>query len=79
MTMIPFLGKYLNKTYQGYPCITSRDIDDQRITKSDWIRAFWPIACKAEFPQTWSLHWETDTCKDFHFRLLPAKSNNEII
>ena len=58
------------------PIITFRGIDDQRIPKSDWIRAFSDITCAAEFFQIRSLHCEKDTGKAFHFRLLPAERNS---
>ena len=74
--MVTLHVKYLNQTHQGYPYITFRDVDDQRIPKSDWIRAFWHITCTAEFSLIQGLHWETDTGKAFHFRLLPAERNS---
>ena len=76
--MVSLHGEYLNAKYHKYPCITSKDIANQRIPKSDWIRAFWHITCEAEFSQIQSLHWKTDTCKPFHFMLLPPKYNNKI-
>ena len=59
---------------QGYPCIPSKDISDQRILQSVWMRVFWPITCEVEFVQIWGSHSEKKNCQVFHFRLLPAKS-----
>ena len=55
-------------------CITSKDIDDQIILQSDWMRAFSPITCEPEFPQIWGLCKKTENCDALPFRLLPAKS-----
>ena len=35
-----FFGEYLHSKNQRYHCIASRDIDNQRILQSDWMRAF---------------------------------------
>ena len=56
LEMLSFLDEYLHTKNQRNWCITSRDIDDKRILKPDWTRAFWPIACTPEFSQTWDLH-----------------------
>ena len=61
---------------QVYPCFPSRDIYNERILQSDWMRAFWPLNCKTEFSQTRSLHRATGNCSVFHFGLLPAQSND---
>ena len=57
----------------------SRYIDDQRILKSDWTRAFWPITYEPKFSQIWGFHKKIENYKIFPSRLLPAKSNNRIL
>ena len=69
------LGEYLYVKKKRYRSITSEDIDDQRTLQSDWMTAFWPVTCESEFFQIWGLDRKTKSNNDFHFWLLPAKSN----
>ena len=59
------------KKNEEYPYIPFRDTDDQIILKTNWMRAFWSISCKAEFSQIRSL--QGGKGKAFHFSLLPEK------
>ena len=51
----------------------------QGIGPPTWKRAFWPIICESEFSKILDFQRKTDNFKVFHFRLLPAKSNNKIL
>ena len=76
--MLPFLGEYLYVKNKRYRSITSEDIDDQGTLQSDWMTAFWPVTCEPNFFQIWGLHRKAKNNIDFHFWLLPAKSNDKI-
>lgn len=75
--MLLFLGDYLHAPNKMYRCFPPRDIDDQRILRSDWMRAFWPVTCQTNFSQLQILYRKTKNFKVFQFRLLPAKSNEK--
>ena len=44
--------------------------------ESDWMRAFWPMTCKSNFPQIWGLLMKTENYLFSSF--FPAKSNDKI-
>ena len=75
--MLLFLGDYLHAPNKMYRCFPPRDIDDQRILRSDWIRSFWPVTCQTNFSQLQILYRKTKNFKVFQFRLLPAKSTEK--
>ena len=77
--MLPFFGEHLHAKNQRYWRIPTVDINDQKSCNLVEWEQFWPIICETEFSQIWNFHRQTGKCKDFHFRLLPTKSNTKII
>ena len=47
--MLPFRDDYLHALNLRYRLIPSRNIDDQRILQSDWLRAFCVITVEPDF------------------------------
>ena len=78
LDMLPVLGEYLHAKNERYWCIISRDIDDQKILQPDWMRAFCTNLRTRIFSDR-GLHRKTKNRIIFHFRFLPAKSNEGVL
>ena len=77
--LLPYYRPYLHGKNLRYHLNPSRYIDYQRILKSDWTWAFWPITYEPKSSQIWGLHKKIENYKIFPSRLLPAKRNNRIL
>ena len=70
---------WISTSKKSYWCIASSDIDYQRILQSNWMRVFWPMTCEPGFFRIMGSDRKTEKCNVFHFRLLPAKSNDKTL
>ena len=65
--------------YQNETSSLSRDISNQRILQSHWLRGFWAINRELDFSQTWYFRRMIEKHNSFHFRTLLAKTNDSIL
>ena len=68
--MLPSLDKYLHAKNLRYQLIFSRDINDQRILQSDWLRTFLAITEDLIFPRyvTFAESYGTLFCTIFRIK-----------
>ena len=56
----------------------SREIFDSNIFQSDWLRTFWHISQKQDFPQIWDFCRNIANNINFYYRTNSVKSDDQI-
>ena len=72
------MNLYQQAKNQAVSLIFSKDIVDQKILQSDWLKTFWPISLEQKFSQIWDLCRNTENNINFHYRTNSVKIKNQI-
>ena len=76
--LLIYVNLYRHAKTQAISLICSRDMIDQKILQSDWLRLIWPISQQRKFSQIWDLCRNTANNIDFHYKKNLVKTNDKI-
>ena len=74
--LLSYVNLYQYAKNQAISLICSRDMVDENILQSDWLRKFCPISQELEFSQIWNLFRNTANNIKFHYRTNLVKVND---
>ena len=75
--LLSYVNLYQHAKNQAISLICSRDMVNENILQSDWLRKFCPISQELEFSQIWNLFRNTANKIKFHYRTNLVKVNDK--
>ena len=76
--LLPFMDVCQHAKYQNKTSSPSRDISNQRILQSDWLKTFLALTREPDFSQTCGFRRMTENHNIFRFKPFLATANDSI-